>query len=510
MRTLGVQFGVAILAMACLCQQSAIAVEPRSPSERDAVEKGKRLGQVFTPNYLVVDILDTAGYAIDKPILRKHVIDNSCGNGAFLTEIVRRYCIAYLGAHKTLNKKKLSQELEEFIHGIEIDEESYRECICNLNMVLSEFKLSGVKWDVRNADTLEVDAYDGRMDFVVGNPPYVRVHNLDKDFNRVKQYRFCNGGMTDLYLLFYEIGLKMLAPGGHLCYITPSSWINSVAGKSMRDYLYQTGSLRAIIDLQHFQPFSATAYTAITLLSNGDHHERFSYSVYDAPNQVRFVADLSYTDSFFDEAIYLGDVESLRELKKIKSVDDQSVVEVKNGFATLADEVFISDEFEFDKMLIPVIKGSTGKWRKAFYPYDQNGKPLERDAIFADEKIAKYLNDNKSALLKGKSESDCPEWYLYGRTQALKDVWVNKYAINTVIRDVDSIKLNFVPSGSGVYSGLYIITEVSETRLREVLFSREFINYIAMLKKYKSGGYYTFSSKELRQYLNYKLTSSVR
>lgn len=495
--------------MTFLCQKSANAVSPRTPSERDAVEKGKRLGQVFTPNYIVVDILNTAGYSIGKPILRKHVIDNSCGKGAFLTEIVRRYCIAFLRVHKNHSKKMLVRELEEFIHGIEIDKEAYHECLNNLNKVLIEFKIPYVKWDVRNADALEVDAYNGKMDFVVGNPPYVRVHNLDKDFNRVKQYRFCNSGMTDLYLLFYEIGLKMLAPEGHLCYITPSSWINSVAGKSMRDYLYQTGSLCAIIDLQHFQPFPATAYTAITLLSNANHCDRFSYSVYDAPGQVRFVAELSYEDAFFDEAIYLGDVASLRELRKIKSVDDQAVVEVKNGFATLADEVFIADEFKFDKMLIPVIKGSTGKWRKAFYPYNQNGKPLDRNEIFADERIAKYLNDNKAVLLKGKSETDCSDWYLYGRTQALKDVWVDKYSINTVVRDVDSIKLHFVPSGSGVYSGLYIITKIPEARLREALLSREFVNYIVMLKKYKSGGYYTFSSKELRQYLNYKLSASV-
>lgn len=96
---------------------------------------------------------------------------------------------------------------------------------------------------------------------------------------------------------------------------------------------------------------------------------------------------------------------------------------------------------------------------------------------------------------------------MFGRTQALKDVYAKKYAINCILRDVDSIKLNEVPAGSGVYSGLYILTDVEETLLREILYNEEFICYVATLKKYKSGGYYTFNSKELENYLNYKLST---
>ena len=32
------------------------------------------------------------------------------------------------------------------------------------------------------------------------------------------------------------------------------------------------------------------------------------------------------------------------------------------------------------------------------------------------------------------------------------------------------------------------------------------VNYVKLLKNYKSGGYYTFASKDLEQYLNYKLS----
>lgn len=48
----------------------------------------KHSGQVFTPDYLVRDILDTAGYS-GPSVLRRHFMDNSCGDGAFLVEAVR-------------------------------------------------------------------------------------------------------------------------------------------------------------------------------------------------------------------------------------------------------------------------------------------------------------------------------------------------------------------------------------------------------------------------------------
>lgn len=97
-------------------------------------------------------------------------------------------------------------------------------------------------------------------------------------------------------------------------------------------------------------------------------------------------------------------------------------------------------------------------------------------------------------------------WYLFGRSQAIKDVAKRKYAINTIIKDKKSIRFELVPEGSGIYSGLYILTEIDSTIIKETIISDDFINYIHLLKNYKSGGYYTFSSKDLEQYLNYKLT----
>lgn len=104
------------------------------------------------------------------------------------------------------------------------------------------------------------------MDFVVGNPPYVRVHNLENTFDMAKSFSFAQDGMTDLYIVFYEIGLKMLNENGVLGYITPSSYFNSIAGSHMRKVFVENNLIDQIVDLKHFQAFNATTYTEITIL----------------------------------------------------------------------------------------------------------------------------------------------------------------------------------------------------------------------------------------------------
>ena len=71
----------------------------------------KNLGQVFTPKQIVNDILNVSNYK-GKNILKKHVIDNSCGDGAFLVEIIDRYIKALL-YRIILDEKKHIKELKK-------------------------------------------------------------------------------------------------------------------------------------------------------------------------------------------------------------------------------------------------------------------------------------------------------------------------------------------------------------------------------------------------------------
>lgn len=463
--------------------------------------KVKNQGQVYTPAYLVRDMLDFCGYK-GPDIIGKHIMENSCGDGAFLCEIVRRYCVLS-------ERLSLKTELETYIHGIEKDRKAYGACIKNLDAVAAEFGLYGVKWDVQCGDALELSKkYYGKMAFVVGNPPYVRVHNLTDESELIKKCAFTSAGMTDLYLAFFELGMSLLAKEGVLCLITPSSWLHSVAGSNFRKYIAKTRALNKIIDMGHFQPFNAATYTAVTVLNNTvDTRNYFDSYSYAGAGQIEFVNHLSYKDSFINGEIYLADNALLAELRDI-SVCGTGPVSVKNGFATLCDSVFIGD-FDFEKMCIPVIKASTGKWTKCIYPYKTSGAPLPEFVVMDYTPLYKYLELHRNLLVK-RSIVNKNDWYLFGRTQALRDVSREKIAINQLIRDKESLKINVVPAGAGVYGGLYIVSDFSVYDIKRVLETDDFINYVKALRNYKSGGYYTFSSKDLEKYLNYKLSKDEK
>ena len=140
-------------------------------------ENIKNTGQIYTPDFIVNNMLDFMGY-YDDNILGKNIIDNSCGNGAFLIEIVKRYCGAFRKKYGKDNRK-LKKHLEKYIHGIEVKNGEREKCIFSLDCNVGIFGLSDIKWDIMCADALLVDSYNSKMDFVVGNPHNVRVHNLN-------------------------------------------------------------------------------------------------------------------------------------------------------------------------------------------------------------------------------------------------------------------------------------------------------------------------------------------
>lgn len=464
------------------------------------VSAEKLNGRFYTPEFIVNNVLDLSSYH-GQAILKKHAIDNSCGDGAFLVAIVNRYCNEFFKISDNL--QVLSEELSTYIHGIEIDETECKKCINNLNCLVSKYGLNNVNWDVNCADTLIVDKYNGKMDFVLGNPPYVRVHNLGSSFDYIKKFSFAQNGMTDLYIVFYEIGLKMLSENGILGYITPSSYFNSLAGKYMRLHLVNNNLLDRIVDLKHFQAFSATTYTTITILKNNRPNKTTDYYQFEDKNNFPYYVDtLSVEDYYICDKFYFAEKRKLNELKNILNFNTaKDHFFVKNGFATLADSFFIG-HFDFDEFTIPIVKASTGKQFKCVFPYSK-GKLVPFEELTANSKIKNYFEANKELLLKRSLDKNSG-WYGFGRTQGINDVYRCKYSINSLIRTQSDLKLIKCDKGVGVYSGLYILTEVPENELREMIYSEDFISYISLLGKYKSGGYYTFSSKDLKNYLEYK------
>ena len=186
-------------------------------------------GRIYTPVNIVKMMLDYAGYVPSDHIIGKHVMDNSCGDGRILGEVVKRYldsCDLLTG--------DVRKSLATYIHGIEYDREARDRCVDYLNSILDERGLAPIIWDIKCGNALDIlkvnEPYLNKMDFVFGNPPYVRMKNIKKSDERndeyriLKKYSFAEKGMSDLYLAFYQLGLSMCKDGeGVMCYIAPSA-----------------------------------------------------------------------------------------------------------------------------------------------------------------------------------------------------------------------------------------------------------------------------------------------
>ncbi len=469
----------------------------------------KELGQVFTPSYIVEELLNFCNYNLlmyNNQILRKHIIDNSCGEGGILCEIVERYCTIYFYAVND-DKEALKNELETYIHGIDIDKNAIEKCIFNLNKVVEKYNIFNVNWDIFQGDSLKETRFNGKMDYVIGNPPYIRTHNLKENYESVKNFEFSKKGMSDMYIVFFEIGIKMLNNSGKLCYITPSSWVTSKSGELLREYFKATNILEGIIDFKHHKVFKkCNTYSMITYLDKSSCNlPGFKYYHYNEENgDIEYIDILNCNEIEIDGGFYFNTKTNINKLKEIKNDISEKTFFVKNGIATLLDKVFINNEIPFNEYTTQCLKASTGQWKKCFFPYHNDGTAINPEIIHSKEEVISYLSPFKASLTKRKVDKGILDYFYFGRQQGLKETGIERLAINNIIKDKSSLKINILPKGSTIYSGLYIYSNNADLNIaKEILETDDFIDYIKSLNKYKSGGYYTFNTKDVENYLNY-------
>lgn len=474
--------------------------------------------KVFTPDNIVFMMLKYGHYEDDNGIiLHKHVMDNSCGDGAILKIVVLTYIASFAkkyGGINDTNVNDLVRQLSTYIHGIEIEEDLSLQCKNNLNKLVHSFGLPDIDWDITCADALLCDKYNGKMDYVFGNPPYKNVHNFGENKDLYKSFTFIDKGMADLYIVFFEVGFNMLNDKGVMVYITPSSWTTSMAGENLREYIINNNLLNAVIDFKSDKVFEgATTFTLISCFSKKRGEKNvIVYHGNAKENKVngwcirpleKWVIDGKF---YFNFDLTHGDI-----LQKVTSSKFKRYVKVKNGFATLKDKLFVIEDLNKsnglavkDDNIINVVKASKNQGKYIIYPYDINGNLIEFENLSKHTQV--YLNNRWEELSYGE-KSD--KWWSYGRTQAINDVNKLKISFNNLFSDKNDIKYKFVKPNEGVYSGYYITADNEKylhiLMMHLPIMGDEFIAYVKSLGKYKNGGYYTLSSKETENYLNYKI-----
>lgn len=91
--------------------------------------------------------------------------------------------------------------------------------------------------DAFNADNL------GRFDLVIGNPPYVRHHDLDDDWReRIagwigSETGVLPSGWSNAYIYFIWLSILASNDNGLLALLVPFDWVARPAAKSLRDYI---------------------------------------------------------------------------------------------------------------------------------------------------------------------------------------------------------------------------------------------------------------------------------
>jgi hypothetical protein len=236
-------------------------------------DPGADYGEVFTKPWVVEFILDLVGYTPDRDLGALVLVEPSCGSGAFLGPIVDRL-VASAKEHdrpiETLTAAVRAFDL------LEANAELARKAVVNrledagLDSAGAESLAS--EW-VTTTDFLLHPHGPASADFVVGNPPYIRIESLTEA--RLREYRrVCPTmrGRADIYVGFYELGLALLKHDGVLGFICADRWMRNQYGAGLRQLVTSDHAVEAIVTMHDVDAFEhdVSAYPAVVILRNSE------------------------------------------------------------------------------------------------------------------------------------------------------------------------------------------------------------------------------------------------
>ncbi len=239
-----------------------LAAHVESEDARAAV-----LGEVFTRRWVVELILDLVGYTAERELAGQAIVEPACGEGAFLAPIIDRL-LASRKAHDD------HADLRDAVRAFDLSDlnvERARKLVVttlvDAGLPLAEAQSLAATW-VRRADFL-LDNGVAEADFVVGNPPYIRLEDVSP--HRTAAYRSAcptMRGRSDVYVGFIERGLRLLRPEGALGFIVADRWMHNQYGADLRRLVGTGYSVDAVIEMHDVDAFEneVSAYPAVTVI----------------------------------------------------------------------------------------------------------------------------------------------------------------------------------------------------------------------------------------------------
>ncbi|WP_412561410.1 class I SAM-dependent DNA methyltransferase [Winogradskyella sp. MIT101101] len=505
-------------------------------------------GAVYTPKYIrefiiLNSINDRAN--IDDAT----ACDVACGCGGFLYEFALKL--------NDKSNKPFIQIIEENLYGIDIQAYS----IERTKILLSLLALSNgedvkkINFNLFIGDSLEFDWFEKSLkisecngfDYVFSNPPYVSSSNLDENTKSLmKNWSVASTGKLDLYIPFFEIGLKWLNEGGILGYITVNNFYRSLNGRALRKYFSESSFKFSLIDFGNEQVFkSRLTYTCICQIEKSEGLLSYTYS---SPNKINSLkesdfVDFKYSDLNDFDGWHLDNIKVQLNLKRLEGSGKSlgELFDIRNGFATLRNKIYVfkpideDDEYYYfekdsksyrverticrDTIKANILKTETDLVEfneKLIFPYtltdEQSNdlfiEQLNRSVNIIPEKIfeedypmaCNYLNDYREELGKrDKGQRNYETWYAFGRSQALNVIGLkllfpymsdNPYFVYTENRD-----LLF-------YNGYALVSNSEEALkfVQKILMSDVFWYYIKHTSKPYSSNYYALAKNYIKNF----------
>lgn len=235
-----------------------------------AGEARNELGEVFTRRWVVDLILDLAGYVPERDLANLVAVEPAVGEGAFLGPMIDR-----LVASCALHGRRL-EESEPAIAAFDVSTTNVERArkVVAARLVDAEVTPETAEWLaqrwIRCGDFLLDDLAPESADFVLGNPPYVRLEDVPRDRSNVYRaaYRTMRG-RSDIYVGFIERGLGLLRRGGTLGFIVADRWMHNQYGSALRHLVGRDFSVDCVIEMHDVDAFEdeVSAYPAVTILS---------------------------------------------------------------------------------------------------------------------------------------------------------------------------------------------------------------------------------------------------
>lgn len=225
---------------------------------RPSLTARKAHGVFYTPEPVAQYIVErTVGPIVD-PLSQAVILDPACGCGSFLLAACRRLLQA-----DDLRGRAQPGWVARSLFGVDLDPQAVLAARRVLWLELATRNaparalLADLVANVRCGDALTgpgLAPLTGRVDAVIGNPPYRRELDAKGLLDRIAATEFGRRWRTarmDLSYYFVHRGLELLRPGGRLSFIMAAYWTAGRGAERLIGALRETTHVEEIVDLGH-------------------------------------------------------------------------------------------------------------------------------------------------------------------------------------------------------------------------------------------------------------------